>query len=146
MFSLLTNNKNKKFGPDRFSCFDVYWIQTNKQTDKPNLYIDYLSQKITCVFWLISKIVSCLSLCFLNYDDGIIYLYINNTKAKSLSYLIFIYFGLFCLFVCIQYTRILQFGPYPAASFDFRSQFDPLNISFSPFLFYTFVSTYTVKK
>ena len=33
-----------KFGPDRFSRFDVYWIQTNKQTDtqtdKPNLYID----------------------------------------------------------------------------------------------------------
>ena len=32
-----------KFGPDRFSRFDVYWIQTdkktNKQTDKPNLYI-----------------------------------------------------------------------------------------------------------
>ena len=23
----------KKFGPDRFSRFDVYWIQTNKQTD-----------------------------------------------------------------------------------------------------------------
>ena len=21
----------KKFGPDRFSCFDVYWIQTNRQ-------------------------------------------------------------------------------------------------------------------
>jgi len=39
---------HKKFGPDRFSRFDVYWIQTNKQTnrhqdrqtDKPNLYID----------------------------------------------------------------------------------------------------------
>ena len=34
----------KKIGPDRFSRFDVYWIQTNKQTnkqtDKPNLYID----------------------------------------------------------------------------------------------------------
>ena len=30
----------QKFGPDRFSRFDVYWIQTNKQTDKPNLYID----------------------------------------------------------------------------------------------------------
>ena len=37
---------HKKFGPDRFSRFDVYWIQTdkqtprqtNKQTDKPNLY------------------------------------------------------------------------------------------------------------
>ena len=35
----------KKLGPDRFSRFHVYWIQTNKQTDtktdKPNLYIDY---------------------------------------------------------------------------------------------------------
>ena len=35
---------HKKCGPDRFSRFDVYWIQTNKQTpkqtDKPNLYID----------------------------------------------------------------------------------------------------------
>ena len=29
-----------KFGPDRFSRFDVYWIQTNRQTDKPNLYIE----------------------------------------------------------------------------------------------------------
>ena len=29
-----------KFGPDRFSRFDVYWIQTNRQTDKPNLYLD----------------------------------------------------------------------------------------------------------
>ena len=35
---------HKKFGPDRFSRFDVYWIQTNrhpnKQTEKPNLYIE----------------------------------------------------------------------------------------------------------
>ena len=34
---------HKKFGPDRFSRFDVYWIQqkqTNRQTDKPNLFID----------------------------------------------------------------------------------------------------------
>ena len=35
---------HKKFGPDRFRRFDVYWIQTNKQTnrqtDKPNLYIE----------------------------------------------------------------------------------------------------------
>jgi len=35
----------KKFGPDRFSRFDVYWIQTSdrqtdKQADKPNLYIE----------------------------------------------------------------------------------------------------------
>jgi len=37
---------HKKCGPDRFSRFDVYWIQTdkqtNRQTDKPNLYIDIL--------------------------------------------------------------------------------------------------------
>ena len=25
---------HKKFGPNRFSRFDVYWIQTNKQTDR----------------------------------------------------------------------------------------------------------------
>ena len=25
---------HKKFGPDRFSRFDVYWMQTNKQTDR----------------------------------------------------------------------------------------------------------------
>ena len=46
--NLLWDNmmSHKKFGPDRFSRFDVYWIQTNKQTnkhpDKPNLYIDKL--------------------------------------------------------------------------------------------------------
>ena len=28
-----------KFGPDRFSSFEVYWMQTDIQTDKPNLYI-----------------------------------------------------------------------------------------------------------
>jgi len=40
---------HKKFGPDRFSRFDVYWIQTdrqtNKQADKPNLYIDNMTGK-----------------------------------------------------------------------------------------------------
>ena len=25
---------HKKFGPDRFSRFDVYWIQTDRQTDR----------------------------------------------------------------------------------------------------------------
>ena len=33
------------FGPDRFSRFDVYWIQTNKQTEKQNIYIDVLKPK-----------------------------------------------------------------------------------------------------
>ena len=28
-----------KFGPDRFSRFDVYWIQTKKQTDRQAKFI-----------------------------------------------------------------------------------------------------------
>ena len=35
-----------KVGPDRFSRFDVYWVQTDRQTDKLNLYID-----AKCLFW-----------------------------------------------------------------------------------------------
>ena len=38
---------HKKFGPDRFSRFDVYWIQTKKQTNKLNLYIEIVL-KWTC--------------------------------------------------------------------------------------------------
>ena len=30
---------HKKFGPDRFSRFDVYWIK-KKHPDKPNFYIE----------------------------------------------------------------------------------------------------------
>ena len=32
--------------PDRFSRFDFYWIQTNKQTDKPNIYIEGYTQRM----------------------------------------------------------------------------------------------------
>ena len=42
---------HKKFGPDRFSRFDVYWIQSNKQTDKPNLYIDSAKQRYQSVIY-----------------------------------------------------------------------------------------------
>ena len=31
---------HKKFGPDRFSRFDVYWIQTDRQTDRQAKFID----------------------------------------------------------------------------------------------------------
>ena len=41
---------HKKFGPDRFSRFDVYWIQTNKQIDKPNFYIDMSIVNIVNVY------------------------------------------------------------------------------------------------
>ena len=37
---------HKKCGPDRFSRFDVYWIQTNKHPDKPNLHKDYIKSNI----------------------------------------------------------------------------------------------------
>ena len=30
---------HKKFGPDRFSRFDVYWIQTDRQTDRQAKFI-----------------------------------------------------------------------------------------------------------
>ena len=48
-----------KFWPDRFSRFDVYWIQTDRQTDKQSIQIDvheglYLNvQSSTAVFPLI---------------------------------------------------------------------------------------------
>ena len=41
----------KKIGPDRFSRFDVYWIQTDrhpdKHHDKPNLYIDMTNMDLS---------------------------------------------------------------------------------------------------
>ena len=60
---------HKKFGPDRFSRFDVYWIQTNKQTDKPNLYIDvYGHINYEYIYTLthinyVSTYILCLSVC-----------------------------------------------------------------------------------
>ena len=32
--------KFHKFEPDKFSHFDVYWTQTNKQTDKQSTFIE----------------------------------------------------------------------------------------------------------
>ena len=39
---------HKKFGPDRFCPYDIYWIQTNKQIDKQSIYIEDI-QKSKCV-------------------------------------------------------------------------------------------------
>ena len=47
---------HKKFGPDRFSRFDVYWIQTDRQTDKPNLYIDDMWLDLSCPIWIICEL------------------------------------------------------------------------------------------
>ena len=38
--SLWSRDVPQKNGPDRFSHFDVYWIQTNKQTDRQAKFID----------------------------------------------------------------------------------------------------------
>ena len=41
-----------KFGPDRFSCLNVYWIQRNRQTDKQSIYIYInfsLRRVISCI-------------------------------------------------------------------------------------------------
>jgi len=43
---------HKKFGPDRFSRFDVYWIQTNKQTDRQAKFIDRWTGLAEAVFIL----------------------------------------------------------------------------------------------
>ena len=41
---------HKKFGPDRFSRFDVYWIQTDRQTNRQAKFIYRL-----CIFFRIFK-------------------------------------------------------------------------------------------
>ena len=38
--SLWSRDVPQKNGPDRFSRFDVYWIQTNKETDRQAKFID----------------------------------------------------------------------------------------------------------
>ena len=62
---------HKKFGPDRFSRFDAYWLQTNKQTDRQtnrqakfiyryrldkDLYLATFKKKQLCYFILESSI------------------------------------------------------------------------------------------
>ena len=48
---------HKKFGPDRFSRFDVYWIQTNRQTDRQtNRQAKFIYRLNT--FWVKSDVTS----------------------------------------------------------------------------------------
>ena len=54
-----------QFGPDRFSRFDVYWIQPNKQTDKPNLYVD--DYDIICIYKAV--IFVCLLVCPIQTEE-----------------------------------------------------------------------------
>jgi len=43
---------HKKFGPDRFSRFDVYWIQTNRQTPRQTSQIYRLVGRFAPIFYL----------------------------------------------------------------------------------------------
>ena len=44
---------HKKFGPDRFSRFDVYWIQTDRQTDRQAKFIYRLqSVRNETIYWI----------------------------------------------------------------------------------------------
>ena len=49
--SMWSRDVTQKFEPDRFSRFDVYWTQTNKQTDRQAKFIYRyikIDQIITC--------------------------------------------------------------------------------------------------
>ena len=90
---------HKKFGPDRFSRFDVYWIQTNRQTDrrtdKPNLYI-YIYIYSTLI---LTKIL-------FNKLNGILY---NLYSAHVNNYGLYLFiFKLKTLFLCSDDIKYLE--------------------------------------
>ena len=60
---------HKKFGPDRFSRFDVYWIQTNRQTDRQ------------------AKFIYRFHLCNYNYNEQILFI----KFIKKACYIYFVY-------------------------------------------------------
>ena len=81
--SLWSRDVPQKIWPDRFSRFDVYWIQTNKQTDTPNLYIDL---QIDCLYSFLIILISKLDkIHYLwNITENPVYgLSINFTKELS---------------------------------------------------------------
>ena len=94
---------HKKFGPDRFSRFDVYWIQTDRQTDKqtdnPNLYIDV---KTRGRYTNNSKLVfcSCILKTHLSVQTNIHYTYVR-TYINSLDIGIFRIIHKICMIISI---------------------------------------------
>ena len=54
-FHNIYSRSHTKFGTDRFSRYDVYWIQTYKQTYKINLYIDIPFPKQNHFKFILSK-------------------------------------------------------------------------------------------
>ena len=93
-----------KFGPDRFSRFDVYWIQTDKQTpkqtDKPNLYIDV---HCTAAFML-------LRLSYhnshINYSLTLINIFFIGIYIRNIFFSV--YSSVCVFFICIECKQIEQ--------------------------------------
>ena len=88
---------HKKFGPDRFSRFDVYWIQTNKQTDRhPDRQAKFIYRRRYWIrHWtefpcLLEHPVHYRKL---NFADFVIFIYGFLKKTKSLDVRCFILTG-----------------------------------------------------
>ena len=71
---------HKKFGPDRFSRFDVYWIQANKnkQTDKQIIYIKKTFRKII-LYYAFRRFAP---IFFFNFEH-VFFVYIVKWKNKQ---------------------------------------------------------------
>ena len=124
---------HKKFGPDRFSRFDVYWIQTdkqtNRQTDRQAKFIYRYIVHPTIINWII------LSLDFIlhvesaqhrfKYTQGCVWflhrlmntmLAYRGSKISSFSDKSIYQFGLsvwvsVCLFVCLYPINVKTAEP-----------------------------------
>ena len=68
---------HKKFGSDQFSRFDVYWIQTNKQTSK--VYMGYITHLIQMPNTLLSQ----------SFHSHFILLLFRNTLFRDVNVFIF---------------------------------------------------------
>ena len=86
---------HKKFGPDRFSRFDVYWIQTNRQTDRQAKFIyRYIYSTLILTKILFNKL------------NGILY---NLYSAHVNNYGLYLFiFKLKTLFLCSDDIKYLE--------------------------------------
>ena len=73
---------HKKFGPDRFSRFHVYWIQTNKQTDRQVKFI-YRCNSIKNDNFGIYEVEKFIRFIFLDLGMGPDYVVLLNPETKE---------------------------------------------------------------